>query len=302
MALAMTTNTGDSEPERSTTKTPCRNAYITAYTTAEIAQTFRRRVPPRRTPVFGTRNALTRFIAALVLGGTNSGVKYSRKKAYRTTIEASIQISGASVTNQSSTTSVRISRRTSPNSANKSANSKIESSSQMIRDRIPVRNESRGKEVSEQRNKSIIPIARWGGRGGSQAWTTAPDLRSGLAGVHGFKSLARTARGGKSHPPHCVRPRELRITENLYPEIPARRAGGRDHVWYIQNDTLSGARTCDRRLQPGSAGAGGDVLHRTPPIEGRAHHPLRQFHCTRGLGAGSKQHYRARTDPHGPAG
>src|SRR2546430_2862306 len=195
MALSMTTNTGDSEPERSTTKTPCRNAYVTAYTTAEVAQTFRRRVAPRRTRVFGTRNALTRFIAALALGGTNSGVKYSRKKAYRTTIEASIQISGASVTNQSSTTSVRISRRTSPNSANKSANNKIESSSQMIRDRIPVRNESRGKEVSEQRDKSIIPIARWAARGGSQARTTAPDLRSGLAGVRGFKSLGRRSPG-----------------------------------------------------------------------------------------------------------
>src|SRR5437879_13372644 len=214
MALSMTTNTGDSEPERSTTKTPCRNAYITAYTTAEIAQTFRRRVPPRRTRVFGTRNALMRFIAPLVLGGTNSGVKYSRKKAYRTMIEASIQISGASVTNQSSTTSVRISRRTSPKSADKRANNKIESSSQMIRDRIPVRKESRGKEVSEQRDKSIIPTARWAACGGSQARTTAPDLRSGLAGVHGFKSLARTARSGKSHPPHlaCARGKPLRKT------------------------------------------------------------------------------------------
>src|SRR5256714_11573685 len=225
MALSITTNTGDSEPERSTTKTPCRNAYVTAYTTAEVAQTFRRRVPLRRTRVFGTRNALTRFIAALGLGGTNSGFKYSRKKAYRTTIEASIQISGTSVTNQSSTTSVRISRRTSPNSANKRAKSKIESSSQMIRDRIPVRNESRGKEVSEQRNKGIIPIARWAGRGGSQAWTTAPDLRSGLAGVHGFKSLARTARSGKSHPPHLACARRP-ITENIYPRRVAPRAGG----------------------------------------------------------------------------
>src|SRR5207302_10865403 len=99
----------------------------------------------------------------------------------------------------------RISRRTSPNSANKSANSKIESSSQMIRDRIPVHNESRGKEVSEQRNKNIIPIARWAACGGSQARTTAPDLRSGLAGVHGFKGLARTTRGGNSHPPHLAR-------------------------------------------------------------------------------------------------
>src|SRR5438309_2073023 len=241
MALSMTTNTGDSEPERSTTKTPCRNAYITAYTTAEIAQTFRRRVPPRRTRVFGTRNALTRFIAPLVLGGTNSGVKYSRKKAYRTTIEASIQISGASVTNQSSTTSVRISRRTSPNSANKSANSKIESSSQMIRDRIPVRNESRGKEVSEQRNKSIIPIARWAACGGSQARTTAPDLRSGLAGVRGFKGLARTTRGGNSHPPHLARATTHPITENIYQGRPARRGGGTKDARVLEDDPARGS-------------------------------------------------------------
>src|SRR2546422_7316118 len=78
----------------------------------------------------------------------------------------------------------------------------MESSSQMIRDRIPVRKESRGKEVSEQRDKSIIPTARWAARGGSQARTTAPDLRSGLAGVRGFKSPAHPARVGKSHPPH----------------------------------------------------------------------------------------------------
>src|SRR2546430_430009 len=241
MALSMTTNTGDSEPERSTTKTPCRNAYVTAYTTAEIAHTFRRRVPPRRTRVFGTRSALTRFIAPIVLGGTNSGVKYSRKKAYRTTIEASIQISGASVTNQSSTTSVRISRRTSPNSANKRAKSKIESSSQMIRDRIPVRNESRGKEVSEQRNKGIIPIARWAGRGGSQAWTTAPDLRSGLAGVHGFKSLARTARSGKSHPPHCVSPSVVHYGKHLSGETGSAR--GRKELCLVQPTRCSSRRS-----------------------------------------------------------
>src|SRR5256886_12620487 len=50
----------------------------------------------------------------------------------------------------------------------------------------------------------MMPIARWAARGGSQARTTAPDVRSGLAGVRGFKSLARTARSGKSHPPHSM--------------------------------------------------------------------------------------------------
>src|SRR6266571_6574102 len=115
---------------------------------AEIAQTFRRCVLPRRTRVFGTRNVLTCFTAARVPGGTSSRVKYSRKNTYRTRIEASIQINGASVMNQSSTTSVRISRRTSPNSENRSANRRIESSIHTIRVRIPVRKESRGKEVS----------------------------------------------------------------------------------------------------------------------------------------------------------
>src|SRR2546422_8526335 len=98
----------------------------------------------------------------------------------------------------------------------------MESSSQMIRDRIPVRKESRGKEVSEQRDKSIIPTTRWARRGGSQARTTAPDLRSGLAGVRGFKSLAlRAGRKVPSPAPSPSRPSEF--SENLYVREPARR-------------------------------------------------------------------------------
>src|SRR5881296_4691829 len=87
-----------------------------------------------------------------------------------------------------------------------------------MRVRIRLRNECREKEVSglgirspisivtaldapakhgsspNRTQKGVIPIARWLPRGGSQARTTAPDLRSGLAGVRGFKSLAHRAR------------------------------------------------------------------------------------------------------------
>src|SRR2546428_4889700 len=52
--------------------------------------------------------------------------------------------------------------------------------------------------------KARIPPAGWAARGGSQARTTAPDLRSGLAGVCGFKSPPNPARAAKSHPPHPV--------------------------------------------------------------------------------------------------
>src|SRR5438093_8593172 len=59
------------------------------------------------------------------------------------------------------------------------------------------RKDERGDEPESSpccTQKGIIPTARWARRGGSQARTTAPDLRSGLAGVRGFKSLALRAR------------------------------------------------------------------------------------------------------------
>src|SRR5438309_3521920 len=73
---------------------------------------------------------------------------------------------------------------------------------------------SRAEPRADRRQKGVIARVRCAIRGGSQARTTAPDLRSGLAGVHGFKSLARTARSGKSHPPHlaCARGKPLRKT------------------------------------------------------------------------------------------
>src|SRR5437667_6965252 len=64
---------------------------------------------------------------------------------------------------------------------------------------------SRAEPRADRRQKGVIARVRCAIRGGSQARTTAPDLRSGLAGVHGFKSLARAARSGKSHPPHSMR-------------------------------------------------------------------------------------------------
>src|SRR5207245_2405118 len=74
------------------------------------------------------------------------------------------------------------------------------------------------------RSKDIIPTARWARRGGSQARTTAPDLRSGLAGVRGFKSLARCARRKVPSPaPHTI---AHVFSENLYVSGPARAARG----------------------------------------------------------------------------
>src|SRR6266702_2328106 len=64
-----------------------------------------------------------------------------------------IQISGANETNQSSTTSVRSSRNTSPTSANVRAKRISEISSQMMRVRISFCNEGRGKNVSRR----VIP-------------------------------------------------------------------------------------------------------------------------------------------------
>src|SRR3989440_5788532 len=73
---------------------------------------------------------------------------------------------------------------------------------------------SRVEPRANRRQKGVISARPMRRCGGSQARTTAPDLRSGLAGVHGFKSLARTARSGKSHPPHlaCARGKPLRKT------------------------------------------------------------------------------------------
>jgi len=59
-----------------------------------------------------------------------------------------IQISGAKVTNQSSTTSVRSSRKTSPASANARAKRINEISSQTMRARIRFCIEGKGKNVS----------------------------------------------------------------------------------------------------------------------------------------------------------
>src|SRR5207244_9591463 len=59
------------------------------------------------------------------------------------------------------------------------------------------RKDERGDEPESSpccTQKGIIATPRWARRGGSQARTTAPDLRSGLAGVRGFKSLALRAR------------------------------------------------------------------------------------------------------------
>src|SRR5881296_3484751 len=78
--------------------------------------------------------------------------------------------------------------------------------------------------------KGIIPTARWARRGGSQARTTAPDLRSGLAGVRGFKSLA--LRAGRKVPSPAPSPsRAPEFSENLYVREPARRGSEEGNQW-----------------------------------------------------------------------
>src|SRR2546422_7548208 len=77
-------------------------------------------------------------------------------------IETLIQIRGANETNQSSTTSVRSSRKTSPSSANVRARRISESSSQTMRVRIRLRNEPKEKEVSDFGVPPISVVAkRW---------------------------------------------------------------------------------------------------------------------------------------------
>src|SRR5438128_4401339 len=172
----------------------------------------------RRIRKFGTRNDSARGREASGAGGAKAELKYSRPRPYRTTAEALIQIRGTRETNQSSTTSVRSSRRTSPSSANVRVTRMRDISSQTTRARIGSARGAKEKKFLDARGcpwshlsreggsscdprdlpggtqKGIIPTPRWARRGGSQARTTAPDLRSGLAGVRGFKSLALRAR------------------------------------------------------------------------------------------------------------
>src|SRR5881409_3192022 len=139
----------------------------------------------RRIRKFGTRNDTARGREASGAGGAKAELKYSRPRAYRTTAEALIQIRGTSETNQSSTTSVRSSRRTSPSSANVRATRIRDISSQTTRARIAVRKGRKGEKVSRRvrfvrprilpRNtgaspireapgrtqKGIIPTSRW---------------------------------------------------------------------------------------------------------------------------------------------
>src|SRR2546426_5835028 len=215
----------------------------------------------RRIRKFGTRNDAARAREASVGGGAKAELKYSRPRAYRTAAEALTHIRGTRETNQSSTTSVRSSRRTSPSSANVRATRMRDISSQTTRARIGSARGAKEKKFLDARGcpwshlsreggsscdppdlpggtqKGIIPTPRWARRGGSQARTTAPDLRSGLAGVRGFKSLAlRAGRKVPSPAPSPSRPSEF--SENLYVREPARRGSEEGNQW------LSSRRLC----------------------------------------------------------
>src|SRR5437867_403231 len=106
--------------------------------------------------LLGTRNDTARAREVSVAGGAKAGLKYSRTRAYRATAEALIQIRGARETNQSSTMSVRSSRRTSPSSANARATRIREISSQTTRARIEVCKGCKGEKVSRRARLSLL--------------------------------------------------------------------------------------------------------------------------------------------------
>src|SRR6266705_241262 len=110
----------------------------------------------RRIRRFGTRNDTARAREASAAGGAKAELKYRRTKAYRTATEALIQISGAREMNQSSTTSVRSSRRTSPSSAKVSAARIRDIASQTTRTRIVIRKGRTGEKVSRRARLSVL--------------------------------------------------------------------------------------------------------------------------------------------------
>src|SRR5439155_365586 len=120
--------------------------------TYAIAHTLRKRFArARRIRKVGTRNDTARAREASGAGGAKAELKYSRPRAYRTTAEALIQIRGARETNQSSTTSVRSSRRTSPSSANVRATRMRDISRQTTRARITACKGCKEEKVSRRR-------------------------------------------------------------------------------------------------------------------------------------------------------
>src|SRR5438093_6289282 len=108
--------------------------------------------------LLGTRNDTARAREVSVAGGAKAGLKYSRTRAYRATAEALIQIRGARETNQSSTMSVRSSRRTSPSSANARATRMRDISRQTTRARIIVCKGCKEEKVSRRREVVHAPI------------------------------------------------------------------------------------------------------------------------------------------------
>src|SRR5438552_5403266 len=100
---------------------------------------------------------------------------------------------------------------------------------------------------SSSRVKGIIPTPRWATRGGSQARTTAPDLRSGLAGVRGFKSPAHPRGSGSPIPRTLFSGFRIRIAGNLYPVGAARAPKRKEHEEGNQTNSPGHTRLHDRR-------------------------------------------------------
>src|SRR5438445_11120095 len=119
----------------------------------------------RRIRKFGTRNDSASGREASGAGGAKAELKYSRPRPYRTTAEALIQIRGTRETNQSSTTSVRSSRRTSASSANVRVTRMRDISSQTTRARIGT---ARGANEKKSLDERGCPWSRHDRAGGGR--------------------------------------------------------------------------------------------------------------------------------------